>query len=111
ATAHITPEIFRMDRQQCHRQGNELLKSLNTIFTQIAQCREEIAKRLQHHIDKDLLDTFLSISFSELNLPDTRVSVRNSQVNSFRVVHIDSHVISIEGLGTVTATFSNGASP
>lgn len=108
ATAQITPEILDMDYLECRRRGAELLKSLSTIFSQIASCRSEIATRLQRYIDKGLLDTFISISFSELNLPDTKVSVNSSHLASFKIVKIDSHVIYIEGDGQVTATLSNG---
>ncbi len=108
STAHITPETINISHEECKRQGQELLKSLSTIFSQISACREDIANSLQQYIDGKLLDTFISISFSELNLNNSRVVVHSSRLTSFKVVNIDSHAIYIEGNGTVIATLSNG---
>lgn len=106
ATAHITPDIFKMSREQCQAQGGEILKSLYTIFFQLNACRAEIARSLEHYIDRSLLNTFIRVSFNELKMPDVRLSVQQSRLSAFEVVKIDSHAIYIEGRGEVTATLN-----
>ena len=105
---HVNEETFNAPESVCNKVFTDVLSSLHTIFMQVKECRDEIKRILYGYIDTELIDSFVSNSFSELDILSSGTCIDYTTLEDYEIVKITPTYIEIEGNGELSATLNWG---
>ncbi|MEH6592657.1 MAG: hypothetical protein V7746_20490 [Halioglobus sp.] len=98
---HVSKGTFNLAEADYSPLVYEALSKLLVIFDMVDSTRFEIYRALESHIDRVIVDTLLSNTFSEIDLLSNNSFVEYSEVIDLELADIDSKIISFSGTGLV----------
>lgn len=105
---HVNEDTFNAPEVVCNEVFTEVLSSLHTIFSLVNECRDEIKRVLYGYIDAELINSFVSHSFSELDILSSDTCIDYTTLEDYEIVKITSTEVEIEGNGELSATLNWG---
>ena len=106
---HVRPGVLVTDQAEIDGFVDEAFSALLGLFNSFKECRDEVLRAIYKHIDREVLNSFISETIQEIDEIATHYEVNIVWIDEVEITELTAHSVEFKVTGSIDAELQWGS--